>query len=41
MNTSGPTCSRQLAQVLATRVDADAAKRAREALARHLATLPR
>ena len=32
---------RQLAQVLATRVDADAAKRAREALARHLATLPR
>ena len=32
---------RQLTQVLAQRVDADAAKRAREALARHLATLPR
>jgi alkylhydroperoxidase/carboxymuconolactone decarboxylase family protein YurZ len=31
---------RQLAQVLAERVDADAAKRAREALARHLATRP-
>jgi 4-carboxymuconolactone decarboxylase len=31
---------RQLAQVLAERVDADAAKRTREALARHLATRP-
>ena len=31
---------RQLTQVLAERVDADAAKRTREALARHLATRP-
>ena len=31
---------RQVGQVLADRVDADPARRAREALAKHLATVP-